>query len=53
VNELFRHYKPSRPESVRAHFRYVVPFERYSAHELMSIFCRQCEAEQVTYADVC
>ena len=47
VNELFRHYRPARPETVRAHFGYVMQLDRYTALQLMCIFRRQCESEQV------
>jgi len=45
--KLLSHYRPARPETVRAQFPYIIEFDRYTAHQLMTIFRRQCESEQV------
>ena len=47
VFKLLSHYQPARPETVRAHFPYIIEFDRYSGHQLMTIFRRQCDSEQV------
>ena len=47
VASLLQHYQPARPETVRGHFAYRIDFERYTSHELVSIFRRQCESELI------
>jgi hypothetical protein len=47
VGMLLSHYQPATPETVRGHFPYIIDFDRYSAHDLMTIFRRQCESELV------
>uniref|UniRef100_A0A7S4KQ21 Uncharacterized protein n=1 Tax=Guillardia theta TaxID=55529 RepID=A0A7S4KQ21_GUITH len=47
VGNIFRHYQPAKPTMLRRHFPFVMDFDRYSAEELMEIFRRQCDREQV------